>query len=103
GAASSYATDYATDSAVFSQERGMADWKIYPNPTQSSFQILGAKPLELETVRLLNLTGTPLRSWDAAAVNGTLHLPDNLASGIYWVETTTVSGEVKYQKLVLAK
>jgi hypothetical protein len=77
--------------------------QLYPNPAKQTFSLRGVENLDLKIVRLLTLTGSPLKSWIAAEAGTVLSLPGDLPDGVYLIQTITVDGTTEYQKLVVAK
>jgi hypothetical protein len=71
--------------------------KVFPNPVREKLQVEIPVDLELNTLRLLDLTGRLVRALNSS---GESHSLSDLPSGVYFVEAVFSNGEVFRQRVL---
>lgn len=86
-------------SSVSEYEKGI-DFSVYPNPTSEYFMINEVSGNKINTVELLDMSGRTLQAWTGNQIR--YNIPNNLASGIYFVQIRTSTG-ISRTKLMIGK
>lgn len=96
-----YGSAFYIDNMNVSETLGTTDFnansfKVYPNPAQDEITIVLAHAQVLEAVKIYDMNGRMLKSYQANHINNTFNIAD-LTAGIYTLEVQSATGTASTQ------